>query len=46
MFVCLIMIGEVVASIAGEKSVVKMELYKSNNETECARYMVMCETVM
>ena len=33
------MAGEVVASIAGEKSVVKMELYKSSNETECGRYM-------
>ena len=31
--------GEVVSSIAGAKSVVKMELYRSDNETECSHFM-------
>ena len=32
-------IGEVVSSIAGSKSVIKMELYKSDNDTECDLFM-------
>ena len=31
--------GEVVSTVAGQKSVVKMALYKSDNTTECIKYM-------
>ena len=31
--------GEVVSTIAGAKSVVKMSLYRSDNETECEKFM-------
>ena len=32
-------LGEVVSSIAGSRSVIKMELYKSDNDTECDLFM-------
>ena len=38
--------GEVVSSIAGAKSVVKMELYRSDNETECDHFMAGEESLM
>ena len=38
--------GEVVSSIAGAKSVVKMELYRSDNETECDHFMSGEESLM
>jgi len=37
--------GEVVATVAGNKSVVNMELYKSDNETECDNFMAHNETL-
>ena len=38
--------GEVVSSIAGAKSVVKMELYRSDNDTECDHFMAQKETLL
>ena len=38
--------AEVVSTVAGSKSVVKMSLYKSDNETECASFMEHKETLM
>ena len=38
--------GEVVATVAGPKSVVNMALYKSDNETECNKYMEHGETLL
>jgi len=38
--------AEVVSTVAGSKSVVKMALYKSDNETECANFMEHRDTLM
>ena len=38
--------GEVVSTVAGPKSVVKMSLYRSDNETECNNYMNHNETLV
>ena len=38
--------GEVVSTIAGAKSVVKMELYRSENDTSCERFMSQGETLL
>ena len=37
---------EVVSTVAGDKSVVKMELYKSENITECTNFMEHKETLL
>ena len=37
---------EVVSTVAGSKSVVKMTLYKSDNGTECAKFMEHKETLL
>jgi phosphate/sulfate permease len=38
--------AEVVSTVAGPKSVVNMALYKSDNETECAKYMEHGDTLL
>ena len=38
--------GEVVSTIAGANSVVKMELYRSDNDTECESFMSQGETLL
>ena len=38
--------GEVVSTIAGANSEVKMELYRSDNNTECERFMAQEEALM